>query len=401
MQGLSYRLAVLAAGWLLLTPMSAAGPMTGPAISGLEAVPLAFADLEGWAADDHAAAFGAFRRSCAAPDPGSARPAQAAPPGLAAICAAALTFPARPAAAEARAFFERHFRPVRLDPKEAKPGFLTGYFEPELPASRMPHPDYPAPLLARPDDLVTLSPEAASPPGLDGLSGARRRTDGTLVPYPDRAAIENGALGEAARAVAYLRDPVDAFMVHVQGSARLRLAGGEVLRVAFAGRNGHPYTSVGRLVVEAGHLTREEATADRLYAWLKAHPGPARDLMRRNRSYIFFRVLDGHDPALGPIGGAGVPLTPGRSLAVDRGVWSYGLPFWIAADLGEVAGGVESLRAHPVWRLVITQDTGSAIVGPLRGDLFVGSGEAAGMAAGRIRHPARLVVLWPVAGEGP
>lgn len=123
--------------------------------------------------------------------------------------------------------------------------------------------------------------------------------------------------------------------------------------------------------------------------------------MRRNRSYIFFRALDGHDPALGPIGGAGVPLTPGRSLAVDRGVWSYGLPFWIVADLGEVAGGVESLRAHPARRLVIAQDTGSAIVGPLRGDLFVGAGEAAGMAAGRIRHPARLVVLWPVAGETP
>lgn len=334
-----------------------------PAPEGARARPVSFAELAGWDADDHRAAFAAFARTCTLVTEKAEplRSGRAAPDALQQACRAALALKT-PDASAARGFFERHFTPFRIEP-EAGAGFLTGYFEPEIAGSLAPAPGFPVPLLAPPASLENL---------------------------PARAAIEDGALGDAAKPVVYLTDAVDAFMVHVQGSTRIRLPDGRAIRVGYAGRNGHPYSSVGRMAVDAGHLTREEATADRLYAWLKANPRIARDLMRANASYIFFRIVEGLDPALGPVGGASVQLTLGRSLAVDRNVWSYGLPVWIEADLGDVDG-----TGQPARRLTVAQDTGSAIVGPARADLFTGSGAAAGIVAGRIRHPLGFTVLWP------
>lgn len=331
---------------------------------------LAFADLPGWAEDDHSAALLAFRKTC--------RMGQTA-----SMCRAASRV-ARDKPEAARRFFERWFEPFEVSPT----GFLTGYYEPELPGSLASDAAYPTPLLARPSGLV-LRPAGPLPSGWpEGLAAARRMGSGYEA-YPDRAAIEEGALGAEARPIVFLADPVDAFTIHVQGSARIRLAGGRVIRVGFDGRNGHPYTSVGRVLADAEGVARSEMTADRLFSWLKAHPERAPAIMRANRSYIFFRRIEAA-PDEGPIGGAGLPLTAGRSLAVDRTVWRYGTLVWLDGELPRPGGGAEPLR-----RLVVAQDTGTAIVGEARGDLFFGSGPETGSRASLVRHPVRWVGLRP------
>lgn len=366
---------------------------TGEATSGpagqvrLEA--LSFSDLAGWADDDHAAAFKAFLRSCRALDASAAelRPAKAPEARLLDVCREALKNET-PSRAEARRFFETHFQPFAVHPHSGR-GFLTGYYEPEFLGSRTPDATYRVPLLARPDDLVTIA-QGETLPGIDKTLQAARRTTRGYEPYPDRAAIEDGALGSRARPVVYLREPGEAFIIHVQGSSRIRLSNGSVMRVAYAGRNGRPYTSIGRVLVQRGEMDLESMTLAKLMGWLKDNPGPAKDLMRQNQSYIFFREADELAPEDGPIGGAGIPLVPGRSLAVDRSLWTYGLPFWLE---GELPFTLE--KAEPLRRLMIAQDTGSAIVGPARGDFFFGSGEEAGVRAGLLRHTTRFVVLRP------
>jgi membrane-bound lytic murein transglycosylase A len=351
--------------------------------------PLAFRDLEGWATDDHAAAFQAFLRSCRMLEAASAelRPARAPQADLPAICREALKI-AGAGRAESKRFFETHFQPHLVAP-HAGAGFLTGYYEPEFQGSRTPDATYRVPLLDRPQDLVTI-PQGETLPGLEKGLQAARRTPAGYEPYPERAAIEGGVLGNLARPIVYLREPGEAFIIHVQGSARIRLTDGSVMRVAYAGRNGRPYTSIGRLLVQQGEMELESMTLEKLMGWLRDHPGPAKALMHRNQSYIFFREAAELAPEDGPVGGAGHPLVPGRSLAVDRSLWAYGLPVWLEGQLP-----VTLDEAEPLRRLMIAQDTGSAIVGPARGDFFFGSGEEAGRRAGLMRHPVRFVVLQP------
>ncbi|WP_230531709.1 murein transglycosylase A [Microvirga roseola] len=351
--------------------------------------PVSFESLSGWKEDDHAAAFQAFLRSCRALLTQSIelRPALASQADLQAVCRKASTL-AGPSKAEARHFFEANFQPFAVAPSSGE-GFLTGYYEPEFQGSRTPDSTYSVPLLARPEDLVTI-PQGETLPGLDpALQAARRRAEG-YEPYPDRAAIENGALGALAEPVVYLREPGEAFIIHVQGSARIRLRDGSVMRVAYAGRNGRPYTSVGRLLVQQGVMDLETMTLEKLMGWLRDNPGPARELMRQNQSYIFFREADELAPEDGPIGGAGIPLVPERSLAVDRTLWTYGTPIWLEGQLPLALD-----RTEPLRRLMIAHDTGSAIVGPARGDYFFGSGTEAGRRAGLMRHPVRFTVLLP------
>lgn len=351
--------------------------------------PLPFQNLAGWEADDHGAAFQAFLRSCRALEASSAelRPAQAPQADLLAVCREALKTPGL-GRTEAKRFFETHFQPLAVRPFSGG-GFLTGYYEPEFQGSRTPDATYRVPLLDRPDDLVTI-PQGETLPGLDkGLQAARRTNDG-YEPYPDRAAIEDGALGTLTKPIVYLREPGEAFIIHVQGSARIRLEDGSVMRVAYAGRNGRPYTSIGRLLVQQGEMVLEAMTLEKLMGWLTDHPETAKALMRQNQSYIFFREAGELAPEDGPIGGAGTPLVPGRSLAVDRSLWAYGLPVWLDGELPLSLDTVE-----PLQRLMIAQDTGSAIVGPARGDFFFGSGEEAGRRAGLLRHAVRFVVLQP------
>lgn len=353
--------------------------ISGP--GGARLRPLAFENLPGWDADNADAALAAFRLS--ASQALSAAPAlrQGLPPGDALLAAFAA---AQSWSGAGKTFFETQFQPFEIVPPNAPDGFVTGYYEPEVLGSLVPHPDFPVPVLARPPELVTV-PQGETPPSpVDPAFQSYVQTPAGPRPAPTRADIEDGFYAGRGLEIAWLRDRVELFFIHVQGSARLRLPDGGVARLVYAGRNGHPYTSIGRVIVEEGHLPLERATLGPLKDWLRSHPAEARRIMRLNASSIFFSIDAALDPSLGPIGAAGHPLIPHRSIAVDRTLWPYGTPFFILAPLDE-----------PVARLFVAQDTGSAIVGPARADLFFGSGEEAGLKAGAVRHRARMIVLLP------
>lgn len=351
-----------------------------------------FADLPGWAEADHTLAFAAFRGG--APRlvngqvlagsldiaPGAFRPAAEA-----AMAAGDLD------GAAARNFFEVHFTPLRILPDGTEtdtPGFVTGYYEPIVDASPVRTDRFRFPLYARPLDLVKID-DVSRPPGLDpSFRFARRTPCGLLDEYPDRAAIEAGALAGLGLEIAWLDDPVEAFFIHIQGSARLRLPGGRETRVSYTAKTGHPFTAIGRSLVDEGELTLAEADMDGIRGWLAAHPERLQALFNGNRSFIFFREMPVDDPAKGPIGAAKVPLTALVSIAVDRELATFCVPYFIDAPKLVVAGA-------PFRRLMIAQDTGSAILGPARADIFVGSGPDAGRIAGRMRHAADFNVLAP------
>ncbi|MDJ0449800.1 MltA domain-containing protein [Methylocystis sp. JR02] len=355
--------------------------------------PVAFDAIAGFGEDDLDAAFPVFRRSAerildAAPEQ---RPACPPPPELIAAARAALEGPESGAA-----FFRRWFEPFRL----AKKGFVTAYYEPEVEVRRAPEPGFETPALARPSDLVTLNDAPLSPASGEALTSARRLRDGSLIPYPPRREIEEEGAATGSVPLAYVADPVELFLIQVQGSARLRFPDGTTLALTYDGRNGWPYTSVGRLMIERGLMPEGAMSLEGLKAALRdmgVGPGqPGRRLMQENRSYVFFRIDESNDRALGPIGGEGAALTPLRSIAVDRSIWCYGLPFWIAADVPW-----ESEAPTHFARLMIAQDTGSAILGAARADLFFGSGARAGALAGRVRHEADFHVFLPKKDPSP
>ena len=270
--------------------------------------------------------------------------------------------------------------------------FFTGYYEPVVEGSLTKTVAFTTPLYPPPPNLVGATPGTPIP-GLDpALTAGRKLPDGTIEPMPDRAAIEAGAL--TVRPLLYLRTPVDAFFIQVQGSARIKLADGSFRRLAYAGRNGYPYTSIGKLLVERLKIPPADMGMVQLRAWIRANgEGPTEaggKLMQANRSYIFFRFDDGLPQTAGPIGGEGISLTPLRSLAIDRAAWPYGLPFYVDAILPW-----RSAAPAPFQRLLIGQDTGSAIVGLARGDIFFGTGDEAATRAGPIRAHGTLFVLWP------
>lgn len=344
-----------------------------PAAGNAGFAPLAFSELPGFAADDHSEAFAVFQRTCAAIAERRAplREAIAPSSALTAICRRALALRA-PGGPEARRFFEDHFRPFRAKRAEgAGPaGFFTGYYEPVVAGSLTRTEAFTAPILSPPADLAEC--------------GA-----------PARAAIEAGALAGRAHPIVWLRDPIEVFMIQVQGSGRVRLADGRLLRLVYAGRNGLPYSSIGRILIERGAIKAEDMSLAALKAAVRA-AGQAQGeagaaLMQRNESYVFFRFEAALDAQAGPIGGAGLSLTPLRSLAVDRNIHAYGAPVWIDVEIPW-----RSSAPAPFRRLMIAQDTGSAIIGPARADIFFGSGDAAGARAGDIRHAGEFVVFLPV-----
>lgn len=344
---------------------------------------VAFSDIEGWADDDHAAALQAFRAGAVEAASLKTRSLGVSGDDLMRVLRSAGSVDQGRTAA--RQFFERCFVPHRV----AADGFVTGYYEPEAAGSRTRTSRFGVPLYRRPPDLVDVR-DANRPPAWDREIRFARKTRRGLETFPDRAALEAGALGGQGLELAWIEDPVDAFFIHVQGSARLRLQGGSVMRIAFDGKSGHPYTSIGRLAVQRGLLRHDEAGKEGLEAWLKCNREAGRALMAENRSFIFFREVELPAHA-GPMGAAGVPLTPGRSLAVDRTVHTFQTPIWVEVeDLAD-----PDRPAAPFRRLMVAQDTGSAIVGVARGDLFFGSGGEAGLQAGRVRNRASTVVLVP------
>ena len=283
-------------------------------------------------------------------------------------------------AAAARRFFEENFRPVRIFRLDNPLGLLTGYYEPVLEGSRMPNPAFAAPLYRRPDDLVLLGQHRPAEGFPNKAEVGRRVKQGVVTPYFDRGEIEDGALDGRHLEICWIKDPIEAMIAQLEGSARVRLEDGVLLRVNYDAHNGLPFTPVGRVLIERNIIPKEEMSLDRIRKWMLANPQAAREVRRQNRAFVFFRItaLDNEEEA---VGAQGVRLTPGRSIAVDKGLHVYGTPFFVATDLSTgPAKGPSSYR-----HLLIAQDTGSAIVGPARADLFLGAGEGAGQVAGRIR----------------
>lgn len=377
--------------------------LPAPLASRARLIPAPFSALEGWERDNQLESWRVFIVHCNAltRELEPLRAGVPTPAELLATCRRALAEPEPLSRTAARKLFEKHFAAFEIAPNPgANPydhGFLTGYYEPVVPGSLTRSDAFQEPVLGRPSDLVTLTPDITPADFPAGLASARRTMDGGLAPYADRAAIENGGAAGDAQPILWVRDGIELFMMQVQGSARIRLPDGRLVRLTYAGRNGQPYTSIGRLLVERGAIASAEMSLQRLKAWVRANgqrPGEAgRALMQENRSYIFFRIDGAPDGDSGPIGAASLPLTKLRSIAVDRSLWPYGLPMWIDASLPWRGDGPDAFQ-----RLMIAQDTGSAILGAARADIFFGTGPRAGRLAGGIRHKARMFVLLPREG---
>ncbi len=355
-----------------------------PSLPHLTLAPADFADLSHWNTDHVAAALAAFVKSCAALE----RRGDAARMGPATLhltvadwrpaCAAAVRTPANDSSA--RAFFERYFAPYLVGNNGVSDGLFTGYYEPLLHGARRRYGPYQTPILRRPRDLVMVD-LGRFRPAWHGERIAGRVIDGNLVPYASRAAIVDGALDDRRLALFWVNNPVDAFFLQIQGSGRVELPDGKMVQLGYAGQNGWPYVPIGRILIQRGVLTRETVSLQSIRAWIEAHPREGAALMNENPSYVFFRKMSGP----GPIGAEGVVLTAGRSLAVDPNFIPLGAPLFLeASDNGE-----------SLHRLMIAQDTGGAIGGPVRGDVFWGFGKAAAARAGAMKARGRYYLFLP------
>jgi membrane-bound lytic murein transglycosylase A len=272
-------------------------------------------------------------------------------------------------------------------------GFVTGFYEPIVRASATRTNTFTIPIHARPTDLVDID-DTNRPPGMDPYLAFARQTPAGPVEYHNRPAIDAGALNGQGLELAWVEDKVDLFFAQVQGSARLAMTDGTMRRISYAAKSGQSFTGIGRVLADIGEIPLEKVTMQSIRAWLKANPARVDDILHHNKSYVFFKWADVDDPSLGPIAAAKVPLTPGRSMAVDRLLHTFGTPFYVNAPL------LTAFEGKPFRRLMIAQDTGSAIVGPARGDLFAGSGDAAGEIAGVVKAAADFYALLPRALVG-
>lgn len=360
--------------------------------------PARFADLPGYSADRVAEALPALMRSCARMTPRNDR-------GLDShdrygtgndwkpFCTVLGTLPPGDDAA-LRRLVESELQPVAVIGDGKPEGLFTGYYEPLVRGSRQKRGAYTTPLYRQPPDLVQVDLGEFR----DNLKGQRiagRVRDGRLRPYEDRGQIDAGALANRNLELVWLDDASDAFFLQVQGSGLVQLETGQKLRVGFAAQNGHPYVAIGRVMIERGTLTREDVSMQAIRGWLRANPDAAPELLRQNPSYVFFRELPApKDDLDGPPGAQGVALVPGRSLAVDRSHFALGLPLWVAATRPAENGTADAI---PFQRLMVAQDTGGAIRGAVRGDVFWGAGAEAENIAGRMKHSGRAWLLLPKA----
>lgn len=333
---------------------------------------LDFATMPGWKDDDHAAAYESFLKSCNAILRGTKQMRAARPiyGALFNVCERTKTA-GKPDRDQARAFFEANFKPVRLAQQGQPDGFFTGYYETEVEGSRVQTAEYNVPIYAAPAHTV-------------------KKKQSKVFAEFDRTRIEEGALNGKKLEICYVKSPIDLFFAQIQGSTRVKLDGGSMLRLNYVASNGHPYTPVGRFLIDRGIISKENMSMDRIRDWMVANPDEGRELRRKNRSFVFFRETDlrDHEEC---IGAQGIPLTPGRSLAVDKKIHVYGTPIWIDASLP-----IESEKPETKFqRLLVAQDTGSAIIGPARADIYFGTGDRLGSIAGRIKQFGQFVMLVP------
>jgi membrane-bound lytic murein transglycosylase A len=367
-------------------------PETGAEMT-LEPVP--FDALPGWSSDHVADAIPAFARSCAklalspvdetlgGADLTARLGGKAGQWG--AVCTAARALPPGDETA-ARIFLQDHFQAYAVLTHGHDEGLYTGYYEPQVQGARSRGGAYQTPIYSRPLDLIQVDLGAFA----DDLKGRRvsgRVSNGTLIPYFDRSEIEHGALSGKRAELLYLADPVDAFFLQIQGSGRVTLPTGAVVRVTYSGQNGRPYVPIGRVLSASGDIAPADVSMQSIRAWLNAHPDRAASVMDQNPSYVFFRELPNSDPNEGPPGALGAALTPGRSIAVDRAFIPLGAPVWIATT--------DPLDGSALERLMVAQDLGGAIRGPVRADLFFGWDAAAAERAGKMRQTGREFVLLP------
>jgi len=362
-------------------------PATPSAVTRPVFTPAAWADVPGWNSDAVEAAWPAFRIGCRALlADAKTRELWQAP------CAASELVVATDAAA-VRAFFESQFIPYRVADTDGRDvGRVTGYYEPLLKGSRERTPQFAVPLYAPPDDLLTVELSELYPELKD--KRVRARVDGKkVVPYWTRADIERGGIPVTGKTLVYVEDPVEAFYFEIQGSGRVELADGSVIRLGYADQNGHPYRSIARVLIDRGDLPRERASMQGISAWVKAHPAETRALLDENPSFVFFREVPSATPGSpearidGPIGTLGVPLLAERTIAVDARAIPLGAPVFLATTM--------PLSKTPLQRLVMAQDTGGAIRGAVRADYFWGFGPQAGREAGRMLQDGRMWLLWP------
>jgi peptidoglycan lytic transglycosylase A len=394
-------MATIARAWLLVAIVAGFGaaPSAGYG-AGSEPIrwpdaqyqPVEWASVDGWTTDDHATAFAAFLESCRALNGGHAPLSDPSTitDALKAVCVRAVA--AVPLEEDgARKFFEDNFRPLRISKLGDSEGLLTGYYEPIIDGSRVPTGEFTAPLYRRPPNLSIAGRQKlgdAFPS--KGVKVGRRVGRRKLVSYYDRGQIEDGVLDGWHLEICYVRSQVDVLFAQIQGSARIRLEDGTILRVNYDSHNGFPYTPVGRALIERKVFTKDELSMQRIRDWMTANPEAAKEVRRTNKSYVFFRIT-GLGPQEEAVGGQGVPLMPGRSIAIDRALHAYGTPFFIAADL-PIANEKNGIKFR---RLMVGQDTGSAIVGPARADIYFGAGVEAGNMAGRIKNLGQFVMLIP------
>ena len=355
---------------------------------------VAWSTLPGWSEDNSSEIWPAFRAGCAA---------LVAAPATRAIweapCAQTDSIVATDRTA-VRAFFERHFSPWQVTAADGgDTGMITGYYEPLLNGSRIRSDRCRVPLYAAPDDLLTIDLTELYPDLKDRR--LRGRVEGKrVVPYWTRADIESGKRPPGGmKELVYVDDPVEAFFLQIQGSGRVRLAEGGLMRIGYADQNGHPFRSIGRILIDRGELTADKASMQGIKEWGRRNPEKLFPLLDENPSYVFFREVSPPTPGTpeaaidGPIGTLGVPLLRERTLAVDTRSIPLGAPVFLATTY--------PLSSRPLQRLVMAQDTGGAIRGAVRGDFFWGFGDEAGRQAGRMKQDGRMWILWPVNAGSP
>jgi membrane-bound lytic murein transglycosylase A len=368
------------------------GPVLWPLeIPGGQYAPLNWGEVSGWTDDDPLPAFKTFRASC--------KPivAQTVPPADIKALGNSLLDPCKLAraatisdTAKAREFFEQQFIPLQISRLGEDAGFVTGYYEPVVDGSRVQTDVYTVPVYRRPSNLFVRGFSQASVSLPNKGQVFRKVGRRKLVPYYDRGEIEDGAIAGRGLEVVWLKSQTDLLFIQIQGSARIHLEDGSVVRINYEAHNGYPYTPVGRVLIDRNIVPKDQMSMQRIREYMDQNPDAAKELRRQNRSYVFFREvsLSKDDEA---VGAQGVPLTAGRSIAVDKSLHVYGTPFFIEGKLP-----IESDTSNtPFHRLMVAQDTGSAIIGPARADIYFGAGADAGRVAGRLKNPANFVMLLP------